>query len=294
MTTPILETAADGFKSTKLLGSLSYFGQSIGSEGTCHVVQDIMFDLGVNSRELTRYTTAFLTHGHGDHVSGVTRHAMRRDLRNMPGATYFASREVCEGLDAVWAAEMRLSGVKEVPEIQLVPMALWRQWRVPVKIPDCFVFAFPSTHRIPTQGYALVSARKKLKHEFQGKSGAELAAARAAGVEISKAVEVIEVAFPGDTSIKILAGPSGETVTNARCLILECTFVDDVVSPESTLRTGHVHIEHILDAMAQGAFEKTETLILTHFSARYPAGYADQCVRERLKGTEIEHKVVTI
>lgn len=51
--------------------------------------------------------------------------------------------------------------------------------------------------------------------------------------EITHRVVVPELAFTGDTTAEFLTDPANEEVFRARLLIMECTFLDDAMSPEN-------------------------------------------------------------
>ena len=57
--------------------------------------------------------------------------------------------------------------------------------------------------------------------------------------------QTAEVAFTGDTSIDILGLPGSDVIFTARLLIIECTFLDDAVSPEGAKARGHMHVRDL-------------------------------------------------
>jgi ribonuclease Z len=118
-------------------------------------------------------------------------------------------------------------------------------------------------HTVPTFGYVIFSHRKKLKPEYIGLPGIELKELRKT-VSITEDTFVPEIAFTRDTTIEgILREP---IFLQARVLIMECTFLDDEVSPETAREYGHVHVTDIIEHSDKFA---NECIILTHFSARY-------------------------
>ena len=50
--------------------------------------------------------------------------------------------------------------------------------------------------------------------------------------EITHRVVVPELAFTGDTTAEFITDPANEEVFKARLLIMECSFLDDAMSPE--------------------------------------------------------------
>lgn len=51
--------------------------------------------------------------------------------------------------------------------------------------------------------------------------------------EITHHVVVPELAFTGDTTAEFFTDPANEEVFKARLLIMECTFLDDAMTPEN-------------------------------------------------------------
>lgn len=56
---------------------------------------------------------------------------------------------------------------------------------------------FPTIHRIPSQGYILYKEEKKLKEQYKGMEGFEVAAMYRQGVEIHDVVTTPEIAYTG-------------------------------------------------------------------------------------------------
>jgi ribonuclease Z len=104
--------------------------------------------------------------------------------------------------------------------------------------------------------------RDKLKPEYFGKPGPELAKMRQAGVEIQYRVEVPLVAFLGDTTIgTVFEHPD---VQNAQILITELTFFDKAHQVKAKAGK-HLHLEHFLSVLPN---LKNEHIILAHVSRR--------------------------
>ena len=47
-----------------------------------------------------------------------------------------------------------------------------------------------------------------------------------------------EIAFTGDTTVDFITDPANEEVLRAKLLIMECTFLDDEMSPEDAKVSG--------------------------------------------------------
>jgi ribonuclease Z len=55
-------------------------------------------------------------------------------------------------------------------------------------------------------------------------------------------------------------------VREARVLVLECSFLDERVSPASARAMGHVHLDDVIE---RAELFRNEAILLTHLSARY-------------------------
>src|SRR5690606_34492755 len=89
---------------------------------------------------------------------------------------------------------------------------------------DFIIRALQTHHGGASLGYSLVSVREKLKPEYHGIDGVELAKMKQRGVEIQYRLEVPLVVGLGDTT----AGPVFDhpDVQNAETLLTEVTFFE--------------------------------------------------------------------
>jgi ribonuclease Z len=136
---------------------------------------------------------------------------------------------------------------------------------------------FRSPHSAPCQGYGIWSVREKLKPEYHGRAGRELAELRRAGTTVTDPIETPELVFAGDTLVEVIERE--EVVRRARVLILECTFVDDRVSVDECRAKGHLHLYELAE---RADLLQNEAILLTHFSARYGAHEILRALDERL------------
>ena len=127
---------------------------------------------------------------------------------------------------------------------------------------DFGIRAFATHHGGVSLGYSLISIREKLKAEFFGKAGPELAQMRKDGIEIQYRMEVPLVTFLGDTT----AGPVFDhpDVQNAEILITECTFFE--TAHKQKAKAGkHLHIDAFIELLPK---LKNKWIILGHVSRR--------------------------
>jgi len=118
---------------------------------------------------------------------------------------------------------------------------------------------------VPCQGYVVSERRQKLKLEFLGLPGPEIARRRAAGDESLFEEQQTELfGFCGDTLIDVLERE--EALRRVKLLVLECSFVDERVSVAEARAMGHVHLDEIVE---RAELFGNEAVLLTHFSERY-------------------------
>lgn len=128
-------------------------------------------------------------------------------------------------------------------------------------------------HRVPTVGFVVWKAERRLRPEFRGLSRADIREKRAAGVEVADRTRVAEFAYSGDTvASSVLGSPS---LLAANLLVCECTYVPEApgaaAAEESAARArsrGHVggaDAGRIVEA-SRGA------VVFMHFSARHSVG----------------------
>jgi ribonuclease Z len=137
---------------------------------------------------------------------------------------------------------------------------------------DAIARAFRAPHRIACVGYTILRRVRKLKPELAGMPETEIASRSRRGEEVQDVIERPEICFPGDTRIEVV--DQEPSVTKARVLLLECTFIGPDVSPRIAHEGGHVHLDDIAERADK--FEN-EAILLTHFSRRHrPEDIKDQ------------------
>lgn len=229
-------------------------------------------DLGVCRPGAVHRRTVLFTHAHIDHMGALARHCATRNLFGLAPPTYALPEESRAGVDDLLAAWRRLDGATlpctVIPARPGTEVALGKG-RV--------ARAFRSIHRVPSLGWAIHERRSRLRAAFRGRPGPEIAQARAAGAEVSEAVEVPLVAFTGDSRIEVL---EREPVLQAvRLLIMELSFVDDRVPVDRARAMGHIHLDEVV---ARASLFQNEAVLFTHRSARYGVGEANRAIAAAL------------
>ena len=217
-----------------------------------------LLDVGRAPEDVLGFATLCITHGHLDHAAGLAHFASRRLLGALPPPRVLVPAPARPDFAAWLAASERL---EQVPYgIDLAGVAAGD--RVPLRN-DLELRVFAGRHRVAAVGYLFVEIRHKLRDEFAGRPGEEIAALRASGVDVLRREEVPLLAYPGDCGVEIFeAAPE---ILGARVLLLECSFLD----PEDVGRAREYQHIHLTDVIERAADFKNEAVVLTHFSLRY-------------------------
>src|SRR6266511_4538092 len=167
-------------------GGLEIEGVSIAGHESFYKVPAFkcLLEFGRAPDDVVGYSTVCLTHGHLDHAAGLAHHASRRRLTGLPPARVFAPEEAAPDLEAWLAISQRLENVDY--GLHLTPV---RPGGSVMLRNDLELKVLPGRHRVPTVGYLFSEIKRKLKDEFLGFPGEEIAAMRSKGVEVTRREE---------------------------------------------------------------------------------------------------------
>lgn len=243
------------------LAGLDLEAHSVGGVETCFQLPEfgLCLDIGRCPEGAIRLDRLLLTHAHIDHAAGLPYYVSMRSMRHQSPPEIYCpapSHPILRRLLETWAelqADTLLCELRPVRAGDRIPLPN-----------DAFAHVFDSPHRIDTCGYTLFRRVRKLLPELHGKDGAEIGRLAQAGHRIHEVIERAELCFPGDTSIDVL--DADPTVTTARVLLLECTFLGPDKSPRAAREGGHVHLDQVA---AHADRFQNEHILLTHFSKRY-------------------------
>lgn len=240
-------------------GQHSVIGYSVAGEETVAQIPElnVCFDIGRCPYFALTSDIVCLTHAHMDHLAGLPYYLSQRYFQGMKAGTILLPRELEGPVDRMLRCWRDVE--RQGTPYKLAPMSAGQMFEVRR---DFGIRAFATHHGGVSLGYSLISIREKLKAEYMGRPGPELAQLRKSGVEIQYRLEVPLVAFLGDTA----AGPVFEhpDVVNAEILITECTFFDR--EHKAKAKAGrHLHVDEFSRILAG---LKNRHVVITHVTRR--------------------------
>jgi len=254
-------------------GPLHIIGYSVAGEETVVQVPElnVCFDIGRAPYFALTSDYICLSHAHMDHLAGLGYYLSQRHFQGMKPGTIFLPRELERPVDALLRCWRDVE--RQGTPFKLVPMSGGQLFEVRR---DFGIRAFATHHGGASLGYALISIREKLKLEYAGIPGPELAKMRKSGVEIQYRVEVPLIAFLGDTTAgSVFDDPD---VQNAQVLITECTFFD--ADHRSKAKAGrHLHLDALVEILPK---LKNENIVIAHVSRRTGIRRARHLLRKKI------------
>ena len=231
----------------------------------------LVFDVGRGATKLAGAADVFLSHGHLDHVLGLPYVLSMRTLHDSRATRVFAPAAICDGLELLIGAAEKLEGVEYDYEIQRLEPGD----RISVAR-DLTVEAFATDHILPSLGYHLLRAKRRLKAEYRGLSSRELADLKTRGTDVEVQEVKAWLSYCGDTGPGVF--DLEPRIFESPVLLIECTFFDEA-SRDRAPRFGHMHLDDLIEHAADF---KNQHLVLHHTSRRHSCDELRKLVAESL------------
>jgi ribonuclease Z len=261
---------------------LSVVGYSVAGEETVVQVPElnVCFDIGRCPYFALTSDYVCISHSHMDHLAGLGYYLSQRAFQGMRPGTVFVPREIERPVDTLLRAWRDVE--RQGTPYTLVPMAPNQLYEVRR---DFGIRALATHHGGASLGYSLISIREKLKPEYAGVAGPDLAAMRKRGVEIQYRIEVPLIAFLGDTTAgAVFDHPD---VRDAQVLVTECTFFD--AGHKTKAKAGrHLHLDQFAELLPK---LKNQHVLIAHVTRRTGIRRARHLLRKRV-GEEQMRKVL--
>ncbi len=247
---------------TVTAGPYTIRGVSVGGVYTSLAVPELglVLDAGIAPRSAAGLDTILLSHGHVDHVGALPALLGIRALHGkttpprvvMPVEIVDDLRAALDALTRLqrWPLAIEAIGMAPGDEIELRG--------------DLRLRAVRTFHPVPSLGYIVVRRVAKLRAEFHGLPGPEIAARRRAGEAMLEHDDRLELAYATDTLVSAL--DRAPDLLRARVLIVECTFLDQRKSLEAARAGCHIHLDELIERADR--FEN-EHVVVMHCSQLY-------------------------
>jgi ribonuclease Z len=265
-------------------GPYTISGLSIAGIHTSLLVRElgILFDAGIALRSLAGAQHVFLSHGHADHLGALVSLLGMRGLMRLPPPRVFLPAEIAENTEQALALLSRVQ--RHQFSIRSEPMSPGDER---VLGPTSIVRAFRTHHTGPSLGYQFFQRVPKLRREFSDLPGREIAERRKRGDDLFEIEERRELAYATDTLLRVI--DSMPSLLDTRVLILECSFLDERKSIESTHAGGHIHLDELLERADDF---RNEAIVLMHFSQMYTPEEVHRILERRCPKSLWERLVV--
>jgi ribonuclease Z len=243
-------------------GPYTVRGVSVGGVYTSLAVPELglVLDAGIPVRSFAGTDTILLSHAHVDHAGALPA---LLGIRALHGKTK-PPRVVmpAEIVDDLGAALASLSKLQRWPlAIDAVGMEPGGELELRG---DLRVRAVRTFHPVPSLGYIVVRRVAKLRPEFHGLPGPEIAARRRAGEPLMDHEDRLELGYATDTLVTAL--DRAPELYACRVLVVECTFLDDRKSLEAARAGCHIHLDELIERADRFA---NEHVVVMHLSQLY-------------------------
>jgi ribonuclease Z len=261
-----------GLSELKVAG-LTLRGIARGGVETCLMVPElrVMFDVGRCPPGALKYDTILCSHGHQDHLMGLPYLISQRGLVGKPPPVAHVPLEIVDPLHRILEAWAEIEGfVLPVGLHGHLPGEAFELGR------DLLVHTLRTSHRVPSLAYLIERRTRRLKEQYRGRPGDELAQLRRSGVAISDVATTPFLCVTGDTRIDFFV--ASEAARRCTVLVHEVTAWDDRRDRAEMRQWGHTHVDEMIE---QAERFEGEALVLVHRSERHSRHEAERVVRER-------------
>ena len=253
--------------------NINLYGYSVGSQKTCLWIKqmDILFDIGISSRKTVSMNNLLISHSHLDHTAGLVYYLSQRKLLKYPTANIYVPPCTKRKYSAIIEAWEGLEQNKY--NYLLIPVEIGRKYLIGH---NYYVSGFEVEHRLPAMGYTIFNITQKLKTQYLGLTSKEIKKIKFQK-DIFDKTETPVITYLGDCKFSSII--RNKEVLCSKYLIIESTFIDNKKDVADAHRTGHIHLDEIIENIE--LFYNIKKIILIHFSARYKYSYIKETINKR-------------
>ncbi|HJT30982.1 MAG TPA: MBL fold metallo-hydrolase [Pirellulales bacterium] len=217
------------------------------------------FDLGAQPWAFMGTPTWLVSHTHLDHIAALPVYVARRRMMKMEPPTIYLPEAAVEYVDRILKLFTRLDRGR-MP-CMLKPTRPGDEIELSREL---VVTVSATKHTVPSLGFVVWERRRKLKAEYQTRTGDQIRDLRLSGVEVTEERRIARVAYVGDSSPEGLdACPA---MYEAQVLITELTFVAPRHRKDKIHKFGHMHLDDLIERRDRF---RNELVVASHFSTRY-------------------------
>jgi ribonuclease Z len=222
----------------------------------------LMLDAGPQLRNKPDHI--FITHTHGDHIASLP-FTMIGDEKGDHIFHIYAPKQSEEWLRQYITALFNVNSMRFMRSeterwYEFHPMTSGTEFPLTIRKNPYLIEVFKCNHSIPTVSYGIKVIKHKLKEEYLGLPGKEIAILRKEGKKITNEVINPVLAYVCDTTIKVFA--LNPTILNYKTVIIECTFLKD----EDSNGSDHIAWNELKPFVVGNPHVN---FILIHFSMKY-------------------------
>jgi ribonuclease Z len=191
-----------------------------------------------------------------DHAGGLPYVLATRKLLGMTPPTVYVPAQMADelrGMLTAWEKLQRFDMHYALVEVEAGVSYPLRG--------DKHLVPFRTHHPVPSMGYTVVRKVEKLRQEFHGLEGPEIARRRKAGESVTRTETEALFSVSGDTLPEAL--DNNPEVMDSRVVIFECTFLTEDKPYQACRDGGHTHLK---DLMERAGALGCKNLMLSHFS----------------------------
>tara|TARA_E500000178_G_scaffold356655_1_gene436689 strand:- start:2825 stop:3667 length:843 start_codon:yes stop_codon:yes gene_type:complete len=258
------------------INNWNVYGNSIGGLRTSFYISDLNVLLDAGYQNFNKPDNIFITHLHADHIASLHLTVLENNNSNIFTNIYCHLESMTfleEFLKSFFKCNYNFCKINTSKIFKIHGLVPDERREIILNKKKFIVEAIKSHHVIPTLSYGFNFISKKLKEEFKGKNGKELAELKKNGIGINYELESPALLFIGDTDRNIFYDSK---FYNYKNIIIECTFFD-IKDIQSSNDRKHMHWTYLSKIISEN---KSIIFHIIHISPKNLKSYSDLIINE--------------